>query len=726
MNALGLSICSLIVLASPAGLVRVAVVDDSPSMRGSRIAAVRAELTAVIRQLPPSDEYPLALIVFHSIVEPTQVFTDQQTAEQAVSKLKADGKGTAIAPALVRAHDYLQTYGAAAPVLVMLFTDGEDSEQRAIDAAEGKLDALFGERTQQGLSQTVFVKRWGNANSKLVARLQEQGNAQVLDAGELKLEPVTLIPAVQLLAARRSPDDLQRLQVAVVPTVKLQGSPPKGTLSDFQFTCRNPGATPNAPLRAMPGTAGSRFVVSLPIPKSAEASGHLDLVFQVAPTTAPVPQGSFILPILPSSTVVVRVTLPTLGAKNSLTATIRAAEVLQWEDPLRLRVRCRATVAITATAADKSITVDRRMTAEVIPLAGSRVVGSNPTLSIPKPGTYAQDIILDVPVIDAKTRPLRTPDLELEIRFRAQEKNVTCEPASLRVKHAGLNVPSQVTTIITPEVRRIGRPVWIDLVEPLAAFDADVSFRVAGPIPKDTTLTLMVPGNVRGNVLPPGARLPTGETVLTLRVLARLSAGKPERLDFSIVAPPPTPAVDFRVERGFSLPVVGPPPGRLVHRQDAAAQAALQVSALDNQDLIDVAIHPDLFGISREPLRRITGVTARPLSATGSAPGCTGPLFGILKLPLRIPPATGQSFFFDSRQTIEVDLVPDKPTAAVLPGRVQVIVQRQAPFKRLLVYLAWALLPAGIVMLAAHAIRRFREPIFTLRDEPWTLPSAKS
>ena len=38
--------------APPPILVRVAVVDNSPSMQGERIAAVRSELNAIINKLP--------------------------------------------------------------------------------------------------------------------------------------------------------------------------------------------------------------------------------------------------------------------------------------------------------------------------------------------------------------------------------------------------------------------------------------------------------------------------------------------------------------------------------------------------------------------------------------------------------------------------------------------------------------------------------------------------
>ena len=53
----------------------------------------------------------------------------------------------------------------------MLYTDGEDPDQQGIHLAEGQLDSLFSDRSRHGLSQTVFVKRWSNANAELITRL---------------------------------------------------------------------------------------------------------------------------------------------------------------------------------------------------------------------------------------------------------------------------------------------------------------------------------------------------------------------------------------------------------------------------------------------------------------------------------------------------------------------------------------------------------------------------
>jgi hypothetical protein len=83
--------------------------------------------------------------------------------------------------------------------------------------------------------------------------------------------------------------------------------------------------------------------------------------------------------------------------------------------------------------------------------------------------------------------------------------------------------------------------------------------------------------------------------------------------------------------------------------------------------------------------------------------------FSLQPMTLQLPPATGQSFFVDHEQTIDVDLTPDVPTVAITPGRVQVVGVRFAPFKRLLMYLAWGILAFGVLTIVFLGFRRSQE-----------------
>ena len=67
---------------------------------------------------------------------------------------------------MVAAHDELLPYlNVERPGDALHGRGG--TRQEGIRRAEAQLDILFSERSLQGLTQSVFVKRWGNANAEL-------------------------------------------------------------------------------------------------------------------------------------------------------------------------------------------------------------------------------------------------------------------------------------------------------------------------------------------------------------------------------------------------------------------------------------------------------------------------------------------------------------------------------------------------------------------------------
>jgi hypothetical protein len=706
------AILSLFVSASsPPTLVRIAIVDTSGSMEGERIAAVHRELAKVIRQLPPSPEFPLLLIVFNSQVGPTHVFTDGPSAEKAAAALNAGG-GTHIAPALVRAYEELRHYQKTANALVMLYTDGEDSDQEGIRRAETQLDALFNDRSKEGLGQSVFVKRWENANAELIARLRAHGHAQVLDAGELSVEPLSFLPAVQVVAARRDPEDARRLQVAFAPSVALKGKRPTGTLPGFKFACRNAGAEFRNRVEIQADAPARNGVVTLPIPADAERAGEISLVFDVSSVAPTSTQTTYVLPIMLSSTVVVPVKLPPLALHQKLTAEIRQVRALRWDNPVELKVKCQIDLELTVTAVEQAGAADRSTTFRIVPGSGVHLADGADTVHVAGPGTIPLSLSATVRSAPSQSgKPAQVGPIELAIQPIQLPDHLSYDPPVVRVRHASFDAPERMTTTITSVAKRIGKPVWIDLIEPLAAFDADVLFRVDGPITNHATLTVVAPGNIRGNLVPPGTLLHSGESVVTLHVVARLNPGKPERLDFSIVAPPPTPALEFRVAHGFTLPVVAPPAAVLASIDGAKALNVVRQSVADNQDEINMTLVPAPIGIDPKVCSRLPRVVVGINGPGSIVTANPAPMFRSYPLRLLLPPPSAQPFFTDAEQTVSLELHPDSTTPAVVPTRLRLTVTRHAPFKRLLVYLAWAAFLIGDVLIIAHAIRRLRERI---------------
>jgi hypothetical protein len=712
MNALLLPLALTLAAAQPT-LVRVAVVDNSPSMAGPRIEVVRNELRRVIAQMPPSPEFPLVLIVFHDVVEPTLVLTDSAAAEKAIAALRGDGDGTHIAPALVRAVEEINRRLQADNVLVLLYTDGEDGDAAGIRRAEEQLDRLFAERHRQGLSQTVFVKRWGGANAQLVEYLKKQGHAQLIDAGDFQMVAVSVQPQVALVAATRDPKDARRLQVMFTPTITLRGNAQLSQPLVLRFQCLNPGAAGEVNVEVNSTAPASRHTLVVPIPPEAEQSGQLDVRFRVVPTPPQVGQGSLLVPLLPTSLLAVTAPLPPLMLVNRLSATLEDVFSDGWADPLAQRVRCRAELVVSVTAQDAGDRRDRSMILHVAPTAGVRLESPSGTINITRLGEVRVPLTLDVAIAQtAASTPQLTEAIELELRVASTANFVTCQPDRVPVRSVGVAAPDRVTTTIAPTVVSVGKASWVDLVEGIAAFDAEVAFEVVGPIPQRTTFTLVLPPAVRGPVFSPGTTLHPGRTVVPMQVLARLAPGRTEQLDFSIIPPPALPAVEFRATSDFTLPVTAPPVGIIVHSAAGQPQTQIRVSVGDNQELLSLMLAPIAWGIDARHVRRAPNVTATIQGSAASVAPSTGALGAPQAIQLRLSQPMSKSFFLDVTQSVDVDLRPAERSAALVPGKLRVEVVRQAPFKRLLTYLAWALFPLGVLVLLYRIFRASREAAY--------------
>jgi len=153
-------------------MATVAVVDVSPSMRGSRIQTAIEELTQYVERLPPTPKQPFVLITFANVAYSPQTLTDKTSALKAISKLGVGGLGTNIAAGLRKATEVSKEFSRSPNLLILLYSDGEDPEQSRVAAEESKLSQMFAKRATLGLSNHVSLKRWGNANARLHATFE--------------------------------------------------------------------------------------------------------------------------------------------------------------------------------------------------------------------------------------------------------------------------------------------------------------------------------------------------------------------------------------------------------------------------------------------------------------------------------------------------------------------------------------------------------------------------
>ena len=427
-------------------LVRIAIIDNSPSMQGERIAVVRRELSSLTAQLPPSPQYPLVLIVFDQQAAPPQSLTNPAEADAAIARLTGDGNGTRIAAGLDAATRLLSGHSAS-NVVLLLFTDGEDSHADELRAAETRLDRLFAERRRQGLNHSVFVKRWGNANAELAKRFVDAGHTDVIDAGELSVAPLLFDPQITVVRVSRDAADPRQLEIVLAPQVRLTGKLPPGTTAAFRFRCLRPGSATPWEITLPYGGPTQTYRLRVAATSSEEAVAHLMLPFEVrleshrqgAATT-------LALPILLTTHLEVSIPLPIASVEYAAAATLRDVAAPAWSEPTACRATVRLTVSLTFTTT-APLVAETACHWRVVPLQGLRIVGGDPEVIVRKPGSYLVPLTVETKVTRA-SQPLR-----LSFRCEAVDAGPhRFTPAALTIEDTAHNAPPPVTSSIAASV----------------------------------------------------------------------------------------------------------------------------------------------------------------------------------------------------------------------------------------------------------------------------------
>lgn len=177
--------------------VRIPLVDCSGSMAGERIETVKRELRQLNSQLPASPEHPIVLIGFDSRAHEPIVLTSFQEAEAKINALSATG-GTNIADGLDKARQSIETIGRTASVTLIFFSDGQDANEDAIRQREREMSKIFAKRSEKGLGQTLFMKRWGGVNGSMVDHFKADRNVRFVDVESATIMAVNIDPKISL------------------------------------------------------------------------------------------------------------------------------------------------------------------------------------------------------------------------------------------------------------------------------------------------------------------------------------------------------------------------------------------------------------------------------------------------------------------------------------------------------------------------------------------------
>lgn len=679
-------------------LLRLAIVDNSGSMEGERIASVRHELANIAKQLPPSKTHPIVLIKFGSTVAPPITFTDLATFEAAIALLQGNSGGTNIAAGLDESVRQLERQSSAKDVWVLLFSDGEDNNQTGIANAEEKLDAVFADRQQHQLKQTVFCKRWGNSNAQLIQKLRERGRADVIDAGQLKVRPLTFTPVVEATDVAWNGDDPERLDVTYSVRIDVQGDLQGLTLPAMTVKCPLPNSTGDIDTEVTPGSPIAGRKISVPISPADRKIGRLRLPFSFTPPTDIPAPDSKVLPQLAASTVEVPVTFPvdkyTFRISSELTP-----DQGTWIDMTAKRVRYPIKLKLLVTCKEGADGTPGDV--QLIPQADTVVISGPPVIKLPSTGMVEADYVVETTVKNAtETRDRWRCTLEFEGHPTNTPPNMTVEPPVWKIQ-ADAPVPSPVTTTITGRVVQVSPPQWVNFAQGVAAFDADTEFDVQGPIAANTVLNLLTSGPVVSLDLEPGV-LRTGTQRVRLKISAALRPS-PQTLPFEscIIAPTGDGVIAYQVGSPLSFSVTGPPAVALAVARGGRQVQELRASIADNENVARVPFEAIVAGHRNSPLIGDLDVALTPQSTTLQFPAIGAyRTYRRSQLRISVPTPSERSFFRDITITGSAELKPDRANTAVTPTTIPIRVIVAAPFKRLALYLAVGLsvLVTGIMM----------------------------
>jgi hypothetical protein len=356
--------------AKPYDLLTVVVLDTSGSMEGERLNTAVTEIKQYVRALPPSPEAPWLFLPFNEKVYESRSFSNGAAElETYISKVRAGG-GTSIASGLEAALKAIRNSDTKR-VNILLYTDGEDDDQTAIQAQQQRLGQLFDERAERGLGQAVICRRWEGANKQLIEHLAKKKSVQVIDAGEARLISLVLTPEVHCLDTRWLPDRQTleiRLQAAVRAPAEQnrQYQPPP-----LHFACTTPQAQGDVAFDVPIGDAGTRqATILLPFtPDAGRPSVRLD--FEVSTPAAKQLAQMFVFPSLAKDRLSVVADVPIVY----VTATTLATTTPRWVN------LAEATAAFEASA---RIRVDgplrERMTLGLVAPPGVRSVECRPAV----------------------------------------------------------------------------------------------------------------------------------------------------------------------------------------------------------------------------------------------------------------------------------------------------------------------------------------------------------
>ncbi|MCJ7729914.1 MAG: VWA domain-containing protein [Sedimentisphaerales bacterium] len=553
-------------------LLRVIVLDVSGSMgqadtKGeSRLDIARKEIQEGLTQLPVSNSTPVILVPFSEKVRDgyERIFTNTKELRDAIIQLKADGN-TNIAAGLSKAVELANQLWQTRNLVVFIFSDGEHNvgSVERVWEQERNLNRLFGNRTSKGLSQTVVVKRWGGVIGDLVARLQKNPRVNVVDAGELELRTVTLIPSatVKDLKWQDVNSGLVLVETNVAITNYSGVNLPAKTI--LKISCPLAGCRwLDEPCMVVSSSAQAqpfRLLVKLDPEKfNLKEKYALPLCFY-GPNQIKTDRGLLFLVIAPSEGSCV---CPTNYLRPLVDVFAKLAECgePQWVDLTRLIAVWPMKLAIE-TKTVPPVAWPEQIKWKVSGVDGAKVNTKSPILLHGRSQEFNVSLAKELSLDEvAQGKPLK---LQLQL-------TTTDEPETLVLssKHILLTtqvkLPALQNTRISQQVSSIGIPQWSDLTTGMVTIPVKLDIAVDGMLTPGAVLNLVPCTDVLkvdGTPVPIHSGPQTVELILTGKVGSARSL-----VNWSLQLKPPAPSCGIRYTEPSPVTVsfVAPDPVQVV------------------------------------------------------------------------------------------------------------------------------------------------------------------
>jgi len=690
-------------------LLRVVVLDVSGSMSTpdaggqSRLDTARRELQESLRTLPAGVKTPVVLVPFCDDVVQDSVrnYTDNTQLERALGQLAADGS-TNIAAGLREAIRQAQQHDAAKNLLLYLYSDGEHNVGPVdlVYEQERNLDTLFGQRATRGLSQTVCVKRWGGVIGDIVARLQKNPNVQVVDAGQLELRTVTLVPAasIQDIGWRDPAAGLALIQVRAV--VSASGGavfPPDAAV---EMSCPLAGCQwLNEPRLTLSGPTQPRvfqLLARLDPEQLDPSQGYaLPLRFQ-GPSLLKTDRGLAVVITNPNQ-ILCPLPMSQLCPSVTVQAALSTREKPRWQDlpirvafwPMRLRLEPQTTPPLAWR---------EQVSWEVRGLDGIKSTLTRVNLSHGTAQDLNVDLIKNLSLDEvAQGRPVKV-NLEMVPVSKPRTLNLSLDRLLVT---AEVDLPPLGTTKIRQQVSSVGEPEWSDLVTGLVTVPVKLNVTIDGLLSPGAVLGLAPCADVvKVEGVPVAVR--SGSQTVQIRLTGKAtSAGRRLTWPLNLLPPPPAYGIRYETPPTVFVTFTTPPPVQAVLGDEKGVLLARAYPGRNPSECVPGCAVLQLVGGRMGPSAaanlHVRGFLDNPLAGTGFSAASPGQ--GVAWSVRPADAGTSVRWWRDVEVQGSLILVPENAATGIVQGSViPMTLTFEALYKKVVFALAVGL---GLVLIGA-------------------------